>query len=114
MLGQLLPAEPRTTVLAVLALGCSKHSAPMQPQFLRKNTDAPTVLLVDRCQAALCSAPPCQQLVDSTGSPVNESAAIICSPATGLCRTSNLDDGADCYYQGGPGACHNGSCTREL
>ncbi|WIA29795.1 hypothetical protein OEZ86_012268 [Tetradesmus obliquus] len=67
---------------------------------------------LDLCSAPLCSAPPCQQLADASGSPVNTSAAIICDPSSGTCSTTSLPDASSCVFQGGPGACFSGSCTR--
>lgn len=67
----------------------------------------------DRCKAPLCSAAPCQQLLDESGKPVNAAAAVLCHPGTGECRTVNLDNGKDCTYQGGPGACYSGGCRSK-
>ncbi|KAF8065633.1 hypothetical protein HT031_003234 [Scenedesmus sp. PABB004] len=57
---------------------------------------------IDKCASALCSAPPCQELVGQDGA--------ICNPATGACRTNNLPDGTSCSFQGGGGRCVAGAC----
>ncbi|WIA20772.1 hypothetical protein OEZ85_005135 [Tetradesmus obliquus] len=66
---------------------------------------------MDLCKAPVCSAPPCQQLLQEDGSAV-KTPILICHPNSGLCRTSNLADGTACTYQGGPGNCMSGNCTR--
>jgi hypothetical protein len=72
----------------------------------------PLSFIADLCAAQVCSAPPCQQLVKDNGKPVT-AAVSICDPGTGTCRTANLADGTACTYQGGPGSCLAGNCTRE-
>ncbi|WIA41057.1 hypothetical protein OEZ86_004693 [Tetradesmus obliquus] len=66
---------------------------------------------MDLCKAPVCSTPPCQQLLQEDGSTV-KTPILICHPNTGLCRISNMADGTACAYQGGPGNCVSGYCTR--